>query len=67
MAVLLVCVVVVVVAVVFRASKTPVTMPTMSAAINRQTRIDINTHPLVKIEPKRLKRLHEKYRTVIWN
>jgi hypothetical protein len=66
MAVLLVSVVVVVV-VVFRPSKTPVTMPTMSAAINRQATIDINAHPLVKIQPKRLKMLHEKYRTVIWN
>jgi hypothetical protein len=49
MTVLLVCVVVVVVVVVvFRPSKTPVMMPTRAAVINRQARIDINAHALLK-------------------
>ncbi len=67
MTVLLFCIVVivVVVVVVFRPSKTPAMMPTRIAVISRETRIDINTHFLVKMPRKRLKKSYERNRTVI--
>ena len=64
---LLVCVVVIIVVVVFCPSKTPVMMPARTAAINRAAMIDINTHSLLKTQPKRLKKLYERNRMVIWD
>ncbi len=52
--ILLVWVLVVVFVVVCRPCKIPIVMPAITAAINRQARIDTNTHTLVGFQAEHL-------------